>query len=361
MVKKIAKIIGIICATIVALILIFCGILTITEYKPKDIEPVNITQIKDTSGEKSPNVTQGNEMSIMIWNIGYGALGETADFFMDGGNSVYTATEAEVKSNMDAIMNEIEAQNPDIMMLQEVDEKSTRSRKVNEINMICDRFGDYYSSFAYNFKSLYIPYPLPPLGQMASGIMTLSTFEPNEANRVKLPCPFSYPLRLCNLKRCLLISRFPVEGSDKELVIVNVHLEAYDSGEGKIAQTKMLTEILQKEIAAGNYVIAGGDFNQTFSNIDQSLYPNQREGLWKPSLLDVNDFGEDLVCLSDPSSPTCRSLDQPLAGYEGSDFQYYMIDGVIVSSNVEVSSMNTINLGFKHADHNPLMLKATLK
>ena len=60
-------------------------------------------------------------------------------------------------------------------------------------------------------------------------------------------------------------------GSDKELVIVNVHLEAYDSGEGKEAQTKMLAELLKKEQEAGNYVIAGGDFNQAFSNVDISV------------------------------------------------------------------------------------------
>jgi len=45
-------------------------------------------------------------------------------------------------------------------------------------------------------------------------------------------------------------------------VLVNLHLEAYDSGEGKIAQTKLLVEFLEQEYAKGNYVIAGGDFNQ---------------------------------------------------------------------------------------------------
>ena len=56
----------------------------------------------------------------------------------------------------------------------------------------------------------------------------------------------------------------PLEGTDKELVLINFHLEAYDSGEGKIAQSKMLAEKLESEYQQGNYVIAGGDFNQTF-------------------------------------------------------------------------------------------------
>jgi endonuclease/exonuclease/phosphatase family metal-dependent hydrolase len=59
----------------------------------------------------------------------------------------------------------------------------------------------------------------------------------------------------------------------KYLVLVNLHLEAYDDGEGKKAQTEMLKQILQEEADQGNYVIAGGDFNQTFSGTDDSMYP----------------------------------------------------------------------------------------
>ena len=133
-----------------------------------------------------------------------------------------------------------------------------------------EKLPSYTSSYAYNYKTLMVPYPLPPIGRVTSGIMTLSSFEVSDAERIQLPCPFSYPIRLCNLKRCLIVSRIPIAGSEHELVIVNLHLEAYDSGEGKAAQTRMLADILQNEAAAGNYVIAGGDFNQTFSNVDLS-------------------------------------------------------------------------------------------
>lgn len=47
---------------------------------------------------------------------------------------------------------------------------------------------------------------------------------------------------------------------------------AYDDGEGKLAQTKMLSDLLQKEVEKGNYVIAAGDFNQSFSNVDTGAY-----------------------------------------------------------------------------------------
>ena len=32
-------------------------------------------------------------------------------------------------------------------------------------------------------------------------------------------------------------------------------------------------ELLQREYEKGNYVIAGGDFNQTFDTVPEDLYP----------------------------------------------------------------------------------------
>ena len=76
----------------------------------------------------------------------------------------------------------------------------------------------------------------------------------------------------------MLETRIPVDGSDKELVLINFHLEAYDSGEGKVAQMKQLSEKLQEEYAKGNYVIAGGDFNQTFEGMDTYPIKTRRTG-----------------------------------------------------------------------------------
>ena len=42
------------------------------------------------------------------------------------------------------------------------------------------------------------------------------------------------------------------------------------------------------------------------------------------------------------------------------DFQFYMIDGFIVSDNLEVSSVETMDLGFANSDHNPVLLRVRL-
>lgn len=357
-IKKILKITLMILGAIIALAIIFVGVLTATEYRPKDSESLEIIGGNSVGQTCSPSI--GDNLSVVTWNLGYGSLGANADFFMDGGDSVYTSTTDQVHSNMDAITAKLNELSPDIMLLQEVDEKSSRSHRIDETAIIKSELPGYCSSYAYNYKTLMVPYPIPPIGQVTSGIMTLSTFEVSSANRIKLPCPFSYPIRLCNLKRCLIVSRIPLNGCDKELVIVNLHLEAYDSGEGKAAQTQMLADILQAEANAGNYVIAGGDFNQTFSNVDLSAYPQQSNDLWAPGLIDTDEFGQDFTCLTDSSAPTCRSLDKPYIRAAKDNFQYYVIDGFIVSSNVKVKDVQTIDLGFENSDHNPLKLEVEL-
>lgn len=370
-VTKILKIVGAALGIIIFIAAIFVGVLTVTEYKPQDSEDLTVTynDQQATQDDSFPTDTNklsqqkelsiGDNISVVTWNIGYGSLGANADFFMDGGDSVYTSTKEQVLTNMSAITEELNSLSPDIILLQEVDEKSSRSHKINEASIIRDELPSYNSSYAYNYKTLMVPYPIPPIGQVASGIMTLSTYPVSTACRTKLPCPFSYPIRLCNLKRCLIVSKVPIDGTDKELVIVNLHLEAYDSGEGKAAQTKMLADILQAETDKGNYVIAGGDFNQTFSNTDISSYPQQSDELWAPSLIDISEFGNDFTCIADSSVPTCRSLDK---SYDDADdkFQFYVIDGFIVSSNISIKSIETVNLDFQNSDHNPIKLEVIL-
>ena len=48
------------------------------------------------------------------------------------------------------------------------------------------------------------------------------------------------------------------------------------------------------------------------------------------------------------------------AGADHEKFQYYLIDGFIVSGNVTVESVETQNLNFKNSDHNPILMKVTL-
>ncbi len=329
-------------------------VLFATEFRPQDRESLEVF------GEASKTISEGDSLTILTFNTGYGALGDNADFFLDGGSSVKTADKERVLANMDGIAAAAMAAEPDVLFFQEVDVNSMRSSRVDEAELLVNAFPDKENVFAYNYRSLFIPYPIPPIGQVNAGILTESSFPIAEAERLQLPCPFSGIERLGNLKRCLLVSRVPLEASDKELVLVNLHLEAYDSGEGKVAQTAMLRDFLEEEYEKGNYVIAGGDFNQIFSNIDMTNFPVY-EDRWQPGVIDTAEFSEGWQFIMDEEIPSCRSLDQPYLGADPDTFQYYCIDGFIVSPNLTVQDAHAIDDGFVSSDHNPVVMKLTLQ
>ena len=354
MMKKVLKIAGIVLGILVAIALFGVGVLTITEYRPDDVETV----IESHAVEEKLAV--GERLTVVSWNVGYGALGDNADFFMDGGSSVYTADEDRVRQNLAGIRDALKNLNPDLIMLQEVDINSDRSRGIDEREILHEATPDGTDAFAYNFKAVYVPYPLPPIGHVESGLYTLSGADIRNAERISLPCPFSWPIRTVNLKRCLLVSRIPLQGSDHELVLINLHLEAYDDGEGKAAQTKQLQEFMLDEYLKGNYVIAGGDFNQRFPNNNSDLFPVY-EGKWQPGTIDAAEFGEEFILKMDEDSASCRSLDQAYAGADKDHFQFYQIDGFIVSDNVRVEDVTTMDeMDFRYSDHNPVVMAFTL-
>ena len=335
-------------ALIIAILVTFIGFLTITEYRPEPIEDASI----HFASSEADAVEMDEEFTIYSWNIGYGGLGKDSDFFMDGGSMVNPPSEQAIDDNLVGITNFINDSDADAWLIQEVDLNSARTENVNEVGMI-QEFAGNNGAFAYNYNCKFVPIPWPPMGRVESGVATYTDNKLIDIpERMALPCPFKWPVSAANLKRCTLVSRVQLEDSDKELVLVNLHLEAYDDGEGKIAQTNQLISLLTEEYEKGNYVIAGGDFNQSFPGaLDK--YPVQDSELWTPGVLESSILPEGWSFACDVNSPTCRLLDRP---YDGTN-QLYVIDGFIVSPNVNINSVKTIDLGFEHSDHNPVELK----
>lgn len=344
--KKVLK--GVLLLLLFAVILVIVGIiwLTVREYRPKAVETLT-----PPSGVRT--ISTEDTFRVMTFNTGYAGLDKTQDFFMDGGSGVQPDSQQQVETNLKGIGKILSSNSADAYFLQEVDTDSKRSYHLNE--------EQYYESilnmdgvFACNFKCDFVPYPLPPIGKVTSGILTLTDLHTSSASRISLPESFSWPVKTCNLKRCMLETRIPLKGTDAELVLINFHLEAYDSGEGKAAQSKVLAEKLSQEYAAGNYVIAGGDFNQTFEGMD--TYPIHDTNGWVPGTIGQEDLPEHFSFAADDSYPTCRLLNAPYTGsYETS--QVYVLDGFIVSDNLKVSDVSVINTDFAYTDHQPVMLE----
>lgn len=350
--KAFFKLIRFLLAVILVAVIGGIAYLSATEYMPEFQEeaPAHVA--------KGAAAVPGEKLTVLTWNTGYAGLDQKADFFMDGGSMVNPVSQEAVKENMQAIGSLIREQDADIYLLQEVDRDSSRTEGEDQLLRYTEGT-DLSWAYGVNYRCRFVPYPLPPLGKMETGVVTLTSLSmEKEPLRVSLPCPFNWPVRVANMKRCALVTRHSLEGTDKELVVIDLHLEAYDHGEGKQEQTKILLDLLEKEYAAGNYVIAGGDFNQTFPGTRET-FPIREDAGWKPGSLEGDELPEGWKYVFDGENATCRLLDQPYAP-ESANTQVFVIDGFIVSPNVQVESVETVKLGFRHSDHNPVKMEFVL-
>ena len=332
----------------------------------------NMNYTNNINKKNNNLVLLNEEYTITTYNIGFGAYNHEFSFFLDSGEmldgtktkgtgSKGETVEVTTFNTVNAI-NTVSNVNPDFMLFQEVDVKATRSHKVNQYEKMTEKFTDFNSIYISNFHSGYLFYPIfNPHGKSESGIVTLSNKKIDTVIRHKLQIDESFPTKFFDLDRCFSASYLPIEGSSKYLVLVNVHLSAYDEGGiYRAKQWKQLNDFFKEEIDKGNYIVCGGDFNHDISN-DPTFegFPNmQKKPEWVYTLNDRDLLANSgLKFATSTNAPTCRSTDIPYT--KGVNYTV-VIDGFITSRNVEVVHVETIDVDFLYSDHNPVMLKFRL-
>ncbi|WP_312372584.1 endonuclease/exonuclease/phosphatase family protein [Lachnoclostridium sp.] len=360
---RILKIAGIVLGIIFTVILSYVAYVFLTYHRIEDNQKLNVY----TKGKaKKQDVTLDTEYSILTYNIGFGAYSSDYSFFMDGGKYSRAYNKQAAIDNINGSIKVVKSKDTDFIFLQEVDLKATRSYGVNENEMILDAFDDISSAFAVNYDSPYLIYPiLKPHGKTKSGMSTISKFPIIDSVRRSLPIDTSV-YKLIDLDRCYTKSRIMVENG-KYLCLYNVHLSAYTKAESIVNnQIKMLSEDIKSDLEAGNYIICGGDFNQDLLGDSPSIFhtPVMEENWAKPfpsSLLPSGIMvAYDILSeeLRGMLAPSCRNADAP---YNKETSFVTMVDGFLISDNVELNSIETIDNGFLYSDHNPVMMKFQLK
>ena len=307
-------------------------------------------------------LAEGTCYTVLSYNIGFGAYEDDYGFFMDGGTESWAWSEERLTANVDAIADFLAGQQADFYLLQEVDIDSTRSYHVDERQPIYQALPGMSHVFAQNYDSPFLMYPLTqPHGASRSGLLTFSTATISSAKRVELPIENSV-MKLVDLDRCYSVSRIPVNDS-KELILYNLHLSAYTSnGTIAIEQLKLLLADMQAEYEAGNWCVAGGDFNKDLLG-DSAVWFGEadQDYSWAQPIPDGMFDGYDITLAApldeNAPVPSCRNADS--AYHEG---QYVLtVDGFMVSKNVTVESIEVIDTGFQWSDHNPVKMVFTLQ
>ncbi len=345
------RVTGIIMLGLLCAMLIF---LSVVAYRPDAIEPVSI------EGETESTISIGEPHDIMTFNIGYGGLPASEAYDLSLFSNGRPDDAFVVMDTLEGVKDTLKDAESDIYLLQEVDKDARRSHGIDQVTFIRERLGEtaHHSMFTPNLKAPFVPYPLSwtdRIGRVESGLQTISGFHAEKAQRHAFDTDYPWPVGTVTFKRAMLVTYIPVEGRDNHLVLINLHLSPFDATRSK-AELEHLERFMQKELEKGNYVIAGGDFNRTFPGAE-TLYPSI-EGIPDAPLLDETLF-EQYTLAYDITTPTKRSTNEPYTNQEGT-IQYYLIDGFIVTENVEVNKVETLDEGFAYSDHNPVVMTFTL-
>ncbi len=352
------KIIGIAIGVLLVFIIAYVLYVFLTYKRIEDNQNLHITHKGNVLQE---SMSLSKEYSVLTYNIGFGAYSSDYSFFMDGGKYSRAYNKQAVYDNVTGSIKAIEKQNADFVLLQEVDLRSTRSYKVEENKMIMDAFNNYASTFALNYDSAYLMYPfLKPHGKSKSGMSIISKYQLTEAVRRSLPIDTSV-YKLIDLDRCYTKSRIKVEDGTS-LCLYNVHLSAYTKDISIVQnQIHMLMKDIKSEYDAGNYIVCGGDFNQDLLGNSPALFgtPEIEDNWAKPFPTELLPSGisvaYDLLTAEAKGklTPTCRNADIP---YNPKNSFVTTVDGFIISDNVKLMYIKTIDNGFLYSDHNPVQM-----
>lgn len=326
------------------------GFVIATDYKP----PTELVIEVDNRNEIL--LDESEMLTVTTMNVGFGGLDKDQDFFMDGGSGSKSTSLEKTTENINKAIEFMASNDADVYLLQEVDIDSHRSFYFNERKHIEEELAQYNSVGTTYYKVPFVPVPFnEPVGKVEMELLTLSKGQLDSTIRYDLPNESKVPEKYFLLDRCMMETIIPLRNG-KNIVLLNVHLSAYDSdGSVKKEQLEWIENYITQADLEDNYYVFGGDWNLVLKELSEENKDELRY-YWIEKPSDFKSGGFEWFY--DASVNTVRELDAP---YQKGKSYEQVIDGFLVSSNLEIISVEGHDLGFDFSDHNPVSLKIRFK
>jgi endonuclease/exonuclease/phosphatase family metal-dependent hydrolase len=240
-------------AVIFLLLLAFAALIYFGTYQPQAIEEQAVI-----SPPNAPILQANQKIKVLSWNVQYMA-GKNYVFFydlLDGSGPDERPSRQAIDNTTEAVARIIYAENPDIILLQEVDDGSKRTDYEDQLQKLLTLLPKEYSSYtsAFYWRAWFVPHPRI----MGKGAMKLSVISKYQ---IEQKVWYSWLMKQFNFKRAIQEVALPLSNG-QELLVFNTHLDAFaqrtNTMERQVAYTrKLLAEKSQKNIPW----LIGGDFN----------------------------------------------------------------------------------------------------
>jgi endonuclease/exonuclease/phosphatase family metal-dependent hydrolase len=202
--------------------------------------------------------------SIITYNIGY-LSGMTNNLAVEKPKSLFD-------QNINKVIYELKKADADIIALQEIDFDSNRSFHINQQEEIA-KLGYSYAGQNVNWDKKYVPFPYFPFslhfGKIISGQSVLSKYTIVNQERIELLRNDNNPFYYDSFYLDRLAQVVKININDKILVLINVHLEAYDR-ETRAKQMQKIKSLYLKYYLDFPTIILG-DFNSDTNLSDASI------------------------------------------------------------------------------------------
>lgn len=214
--------------------------------------PEKYNQLKKFSDK--PAMTS-DTLSVMTYNIGW-LSGMTNNLAVDRSESLYA-------KNLNDGLGLLAKLHPDIIGFQEIDVFAKRSFYYNQPDSLGLNLAYLNGALAVNWDKRYVPFPYWPIkyhfGKLISGQYVMSNLEILKNDYVTLPKPVNAPFYYNAFYLDRLIQKTWLKTGKGDLLVMNVHLEAFDQ-ETRIMHVEAVIDEFLK-YADKLPVLLIGDFN----------------------------------------------------------------------------------------------------
>jgi len=243
-------------------------------WRPEPLESLPVA----CNGPAKP-LAPGQQLKVMTWNVQYLA-GKRYVFWYDeaAGNDTRPTAE-DLAFSLDEVARVIRAEQPDIVLLQELDKDAKATDYQDQLALLRERLADLYPCAvqAWEWKAEFVP-DWHVAGAVGRTLATLSRYPIQQAQRVQLPQESDNVLsRLLKPQQAVLVSYLPLrEGG--QLAVLNTQLARHVEGNDVQArQVRKLEKMLDRFERQGTPWIIGGDFNLLPLGQYRRLKPEQRQ------------------------------------------------------------------------------------
>ena len=231
----------------------------------KDIEKAILYE------SSSKTVTQDplGSLLVMTWNIRFGAA--RIPWFGDSCGDRVIMTRGEVITHLNDVADYINAVQPDILLLQEVDTESKRGGYMDQVQWLFDHSHFNNGAYASMWQAQFIP--SDGLGRVDVGNAILSRWIITDAERIQLPLRTDQDelTQYFYLRRNILKTKIAIPNQNN-FYAVCAHTTAFATDDTKQKHIEKFELVLAALNTAGATFIAGGDLNSVPSSADSTDY-----------------------------------------------------------------------------------------